>query len=151
LFILNAMEFRIPSTANSRNFRNVLLFLIRKRHLSWFIGVKSICRTILIFFNIFNLPCGFLDIFHTPNFPSRIPKIKRRSLLNVEMVSLRDMASVVAVHCLPADHWGNARSKDVLSLCGSTIKPDRDPSVWRRYGPASCRRFRSVRPRWLRC
>lgn len=40
-----------------------------------------------------------------PNFPLRIPEtVKRRSLLNFEMVSLGDMASV-ATRYLSADRW----------------------------------------------
>jgi len=80
------------------------------------------------------------------------PKRKRRSLFNFDVISLqRDMASVVAVSCPSVDRPGGTRAEVVPPLRDSTIKPDRDPSAWRRCGPASCRRFRSARPRWPRC
>lgn len=49
----------------------------------------------------------------------------------------------------PGGH--SARGRSPLYSRGSTIRRDRDPSAWRRCGPAWCTRFRSARPRWPRC
>lgn len=67
--------------------------------------MKSVYRVILIFFlDIFNLPHGFIGIPPSELSIAHSRNVKRRSLLNFEMVSLDDMASV-ATRGLSADRW----------------------------------------------
>lgn len=80
--------------------------------------------------DIFNLSRGFIGIPRIPNFPLRIPEaVKRRSLLNFEMVSLGDMASV-ATRCLPADRWETLAQE----FSRRAVRPSSQVEVRRRGG-----------------